>query len=329
MKIALDAMGGDNAPLEIVKGANLASYSYPEATICLIGDESRIKGCYEEMGVSIPSNIEIVHAGSFITMEEDPMVIAKEKKDSSISIGLNMLKENEADAFVSAGSTGAVHVASTLIVRKIKGVRRSAIAAVIPFEKPILMLDSGANPTVTADILNQWAVLGSAYSKILFKLDNPRVGLLNNGTEEHKGTPIASEAYQLLKSNTLINFVGNIESRELPYSPCDVLITDGFTGNITLKLIEGMGKLMFKSLKKVFLANIFTKLSSLAVKKQLKELKSTFDSSQYGGAPLLGLSKPVIKAHGNSKAEDIKNAVRQAIEYSQSGIIEKVTKTLS
>jgi glycerol-3-phosphate acyltransferase PlsX len=190
------------------------------------------------------------------------------------------------------------------------------------------MLDSGANPTVTPELLSQWAFIGSAYMRKVFGIENPRVGLLNNGTEEHKGTPTAQEAYALLKERNDINFVGNIESKELPNGPCDVIVTDGFTGNITLKLIEGMGKLIFSRLKSMFTANVGTKISYLLMKKELKKLKKDFDSSEYGGAILLGLAKPVIKAHGSSKAKEIRIAIGQTSEYVSSGIIDEVSAVL-
>ncbi len=326
MNIAIDAMGGDNAPYEIVKGIYLAANELSDIQFTLLGDENTIKECFTEF--EMLTNIKIVHTDCAITMEDDPMVIMKEKKGSSMSVGLQMLKEGTVDGFLSAGNTGALHTASTLIVRKIKGIRRSAISTIIPFEKPILMLDSGANPTVTADILNQWAVLGSVYMNKMLGITNVRVGLLNNGTEEHKGTDITREAYQLLKQNKNINFVGNIESKELPNSPCDVLVTDGFTGNITLKLLEGMAKFFFGSLKKVYKTNFKTKMSYLMTKKELKQLKNSFDSSKYGGAPLLGVAKPVVKAHGSSDAIDIKNAIRQTKEYIETKIIDRVAEAL-
>ena len=183
MKILVDAMGGDFAPFEIVKGVNIAADLNPDTEIVLVGDENKIKDCFKELEATVPSNVSVVHTDVYITMEDDPMVALKEKSDSSISIALKMLKDGQGDAFISAGSTGAVHAASSLIVRRIKGIRRSAIASVLPFKKPILMLDSGANPTVTEDILNQWAIIGSAYSSAKFGIERPTVGLLNNGTE--------------------------------------------------------------------------------------------------------------------------------------------------
>ena len=328
MNIAVDAMGGDNAPFQVVKGVYDAALENSEIQITLIGDEIKIKACMDELNASMPENVTIVHTDVFVTMEDDPMIVMKEKNDSSMAIGLKMLKEGNVDGFVSAGSTGALHAASTLIVRKIKGVRRSAIATILPFGDGMLMLDCGANPTVTADLLSQWAYIGSVYMKRVFGIENPRVGLLNNGTEEHKGTPIAQEAYTLLKERKDINFVGNVESKEFPNAPCDVIVTDGFTGNIALKLIEGMGKLIFSRLKTMFTANVGTKVSYLLMKNELKKLKKDFDSSEYGGAILLGLSKPVIKAHGSSKSKEIKIAIGQASEYASSGIIDEVSSAL-
>ena len=327
MKIVIDAMGGDNAPFEIVKGVCMAASSYPTVEFVLLGDESSINNCFKDF--EKPTNVCIIHTNSFVTMGDDPMVITKEKNDSSMAIGLNMLKNDECDGFLSAGSTGALHVGSTIIVRKIKGIRRSAIASMIPFEKPILLLDSGANTDVTEDILNQWAILGSVYMNKMYGVENVRVGLLNNGTEEHKGPFVYQNTYQVLRNNDSINFVGNIESKELSKSPCDVLITDGFTGNILLKSIEGMGKFLLGELKKVYKKNLKTKLSYLMVKNDIMTLKNSFDASSYGGAPLLGLNKPVVKAHGSSKHQDIISAINQLYVYIESGIIEKVANELN
>ncbi len=328
MKIAIDAMGGDNAPLEIVKGAYLAANDNKDIEIVLFGDEKSILNSFLEIGETIPENIQIVHTSVEITMEDDPMVVMKEKSESSMTLGLKALKDEEVDAFLSAGNTGALHVGSTLMIRKQKGIRRSAIATVLPFKKPILMLDSGANPEVNEDILEQWAIIGSAYSHLMFNIEKPRVGLLNNGIEEMKGTAVHQAAYKLLKKNKNINFIGNVESKQLTSCPCDVLVTDGFTGNITLKLIEGLGTFMFRSLKDMFTTNLITKASYMCIKKQLKDFRMMFDASEYGGAPLLGLNKPVIKAHGSSKEKDIRNAVKQAVKFYEHNVIEKMTENL-
>ena len=328
MRIAVDAMGGDNAPIEIVKGTYNVAIQNNDIFITLVGDKEKILNCFTEIGAIVPDNVELVHTDVEVTMEDDPMVVMKEKNNSSMALAVELLKENKVDALVSAGNTGALHTATTLMVRKIKGVRRSAIAAVLPFKKPILMLDSGANPVVTEDILNQWSVVGTHYAEIMFGVENPRVALLNNGTEEHKGTPLLQEAHQLLKANPNINFVGNVESKDLVNCPCDVLVTDGFTGNVVLKLVEGLGMFMFSSLKEMFTKNLITKLSYASMKQQLKEFRMMFDASEYGGAPLLGLSKPVIKAHGSSKARDIESAIKQANRYSSLKVIEKITDSL-
>lgn len=329
MNIAVDAMGGDNAPFEVVKGVVAAALINKNITITLVGDQNKIDECLKSIGASMPSNVVVVHTEDFITMEDNPMLILKEKKNSSMALGLEMLKNGEVDAFISAGSTGALHAGSTLIVRKIKGVRRSAIASILPFETPLLLVDSGANPVVTPELMLQWAILSSAYMQKVFGIKNPRVGLLNNGTEECKGTPTVQEAYKLLKNQENINFVGNVEAREIVNSACDILITDGFTGNIVLKLSEGLSKFILKKLKNGFLASAFTKIGYLFMKKELKEFKKNFDTSEFGGAPLLGLAKPVIKVHGNAKEAEIKNSVRQAVEYAKSGIIEEVSNLIN
>ena len=328
MRIAIDAMGGDNAPLEVVRGVSIASKQNSDVELVLIGDKEKIDNCFSQLQTSKPDNVSIIHTDVVVAMDDDPMVVMKEKNNSSMALGLKSLKDGGVDAFISAGSTGALHAASTLIVRKIKGIRRSAIASILPFEKPILLIDSGANPVVTEDILNQWAIIGSAYVNEMLGIEKPKVGLLNNGTEECKGTPTMQAAYKLLKENPYIDFIGNVESKEIPNSPCDVLVTDGFTGNIALKLAEGMGAFMFSTLKTIFTTNFKTKMAYLLSKDQLKGLKKTFDASSYGGAPLLGISKPVIKAHGSCKAENIAAAVSQAINYSNSQVITRVMEAV-
>ncbi len=325
MKIIIDAMGGDNAPFEIVKGACLASEKY-KSKLVLVGDKPKIESCMKQLDAD-SRIIDIVHTDVQITMEDDPLTVVRAKKDSSMTIGLNLLKD-DGDAFVSAGNTGALHVGSSLIIRTIKGVQRSGIATIMPFEKPVLLMDSGANVNVTADYLVQWALMGQVYMKNVMGVDAPTVGLLNNGAEEHKGTQIQIDAYQKLKNNSNIKFIGNVEGKELPTAPCDVVVTDGFTGNITLKLIEGVSKFFFGYMKKMYTHNVLTKMSYLAMKDQLREMKHNFDASEYGGAPLLGLQKPVIKAHGSSDAKAIMNAVRQAEAFVKTGVIEDITQSL-
>ncbi|MBQ3816008.1 MAG: phosphate acyltransferase PlsX [Clostridia bacterium] len=321
MNIIIDAMGGDNAPREIVKGAIAASQK-TKSRLTLVGSRGKIESILKEEGAD-PRVFDIVHTDSVITMEDDPLSVVRAKKDSSMSTGLRLLKEG-GDAFVSAGNTGALHAGSSLIVRTVKGVQRSGIATVLPFTRPILLMDCGANVNVTADYLVQWAMMGAIYMKNVVGVADPEVGLLNNGTEEHKGTQIQIDAYAKLRTAPGIRFHGNVEAKELPFGPCDVLVTDGFTGNITLKLIEGMSKYMFSLLKDMYMTNAMTKLSFFAMKDQLRKVKHDFDASEYGGAPLLGLQKPVIKAHGSSDARAITNAVRQAEAYISTGVTAEI-----
>ena len=325
MRLIIDAMSGDFAPVEIVKGALFAAKDLSgreDISLVLVGDEAKILACIKDEGAECPDNISIVHTEEVLTMEDDPMSIMKEKRNSSMGVALTLLKEG-ADAMISAGNTGALHAGSSLIVRKMKGVRRSALATILPLEKPLLLLDCGANPVVTSDILCQWAILGSIYMESVMGVKNPGVGLLNNGAEEHKGTPVAVEAHHALK-NMPINFVGNVEGKEVPTGVCDVLVTDGFTGNILLKYSEGFGKFFLGKLKKLFKKNIFSMLAYGLVKKSLMEIRDQFNASKYGGALFLGLAKPVIKSHGSSDAEAIRASVHQAVAFVEQNTIEKM-----
>lgn len=326
MNIIIDAMGGDNAPEEIVRGAVLASQN-AKSRLTLVGNRGKIESILRDEGAD-PRVFDIVHTDVEITMEDDPLSVVRGKKDSSMAVGLRLLKEG-GDAFVSAGNTGALHAGSSLIIRTVKGVQRSGIATVLPFSRPILLMDSGANINVTADYLVQWAVMGSVYMKNVLGVEHPEVGLLNNGAEEHKGTQVQIDAYAKLAAAPGIRFHGNVEGKELPFGPCDVLVTDGFTGNITLKLIEGMSKFMFSLLKDMYMTNTLTKLSFFAMKDQLRQVKHDFDANEYGGAPLLGLQKPVIKAHGSSDARAIMNAVRQAEAYISTGVTEQIAEQMA
>lgn len=322
MRILVDAMSGDNAPLEIIKGASLAKNEYSEHTIALVGDPNIISNIAVTNDIDL-SGIEIIESKSVITMEDHALCVVREKRDSSMSVGLKALHNGEADAFVSAGNTGALITGATIIVRRIPGINRAAIASVIPLSNPVLLMDSGANLTVSSDNICQFAFMGAKYMEKIYDIERPRIGQLNNGTEYNKGNALQVEAYQMLSESGL-NFVGNVEGKELPFDICDVLVTDGFSGNIFLKTVEGMGKFMLRLLKDVFYTNIATKVSALTMKNKIKELKSKFDSSEHGGAPLLGISKPVIKAHGSSDANAIKNAVRQAIHYVETDIINDI-----
>lgn len=322
MRVLIDAMSGDNAPLEMIKGAEMAAKEFDD-TIMLIGEENVISDVAVKNDIDL-TNIEIIHAPSVITMEDKPMCVVREKRDSSMGAGLKMLADGAVDAFVSAGNTGALITGATLIVRRISGINRAAIATVLPMTNPVLLMDSGANLTVTSDNILQFAFMGAKYMEKIYGIDRPRVGQLNNGTEYNKGNELQTESFQVLSESGL-NFVGNVESKEVPFGICDVLVTDGYTGNIFLKCVEGMGKFMMDLLKDVLKTNFATMVSALTMKEKLQDIKHRFDTSEHGGAPLLGISKPVIKAHGSSDAKAIKNAVRQAINFVKTGINTDIT----
>lgn len=322
MRILVDAMSGDNAPLEILKGAALAAEEFADHTIMLVGDENVISDIAVKNEIDL-SGITIIHSDSVITMEDSPLSVVRDKRDSSMSVGFKSLSKGEVDAFVSAGNTGALITGATIIVRRIYGINRAAIASILPLSNPVLLMDSGANLTVSSDNLCQFAFMGAKYMEKIYGIDRPRIGQLNNGTEYNKGNTLQTESYQILSESGL-NFVGNVEAKEVPFDVCDVLVTDGFTGNIFLKCIEGMGKFLMGTLKDVMTTNVVTMMSTLTMKEKIKEMKLRFDSSEHGGAPILGISKPVIKAHGSSDAKAIKNAVRQAIFFVETGIIDDI-----
>ena len=311
MKIILDAMGGDNAPAEILKGAAAATAAWPDVEILAVGDAEKIAACVKENAIEM-KNIEIVNATEVIEMCDEPARAVRSKKDSSMVVGLRMLAEGKGDAFVSAGSTGALHVGASLIVRTVKGVKRPALATVIPGKTPFLLLDCGANVECRASMLEAFGVMGSVYMNKVMGLEQPRVALVNNGAEESKGTPVYVEAHQLLKHNKAIHFVGNIEPRDIPAGAADVVVADGFTGNVVLKLTEGLAKYFGSKLKEMFKKSLGTKVGYLLLKGGVADFKKSMDADEYGGAPLLGTRRPVIKAHGSSNARAIQNAIRQA-----------------
>lgn len=321
MKILIDAMGGDFAPLEQIKGCIEAKKEYNFEAI-LVGNREKIEICAQNNGLDL-SGITIVHAENTIEMNDPPLSV-RSKPDTSLRVGFEMLANGEADAFVSSGSTGAVQTGATLFVKRIKGVTRSVIASVLPFKNPTLLLDSGANATFTAEMLRQYALMGSIYMKKLYDIPEPRVGLLNIGSEEHKGTEEHAAAYQLLKEDPRICFIGNVEGNTAMNGCCDVIVADGFSGNIFLKTVEGTGKLLLGSLKEMLKDGLTATIGKLLLKERLYQLKKRFDAAEYGGAPLIGISKPVIKAHGNSDSKAIKNAVRQALKYASSNVIETI-----
>lgn len=325
--IIVDMMGGDNAPAETVKGVCLAAEEL-NANYVLVGDRAQMEAAAEEAGLSL-ERFEIIDTSVVITMEDEPASVMREKADSSMGVGLRLLAEGKGDAFVSTGNTGALYTGANLIVRRIKGIRRPAIGAILPMQPPVLLLDSGANIDVTPENLEQFAVMGATYMRKMMGLENPRVGLLNNGAEEHKGTPLYQDAHRLLAANLTLNFVGNVEGNRVMFDACDVLVTDGFTGNILLKTMEGMGKLMIKTMKGLFYENLKSKLAALMVMKGIKGVKKNFDSSEFGGAPILGIAKPVIKAHGSSNAKAFKNAIRQAIACAETDLSADLSDSLA
>ena len=327
MRIIVDIMSGDNAPLEMLKGAvQAAGMDYADGVqFTLVGNEQTIKELAQKNQLDV-SGFEIRHAEDVITMHDDPMAIMKEKNESSLAVALKMLAAGEGDALVSCGNTGALFCGSTLIVKRVKGIQRAAIGAILPLQKPFLLMDSGASVKVNEDYMHQFAIMGSAYMKAIYGIDSPRVGLVNNGSEETKGGELQLATYQKLKESSFVNFIGNVEGNQLPMAACDVALTDGFVGNIVLKTIEGMGKMMSAELKGIFKSGLGGMLAYLLVKKQMTNFKKKFDSTEHGGAPILGISKTVIKAHGSSNAKAFSNAIRQAIKCEREGVVDIIAK---
>ncbi|WP_066507210.1 phosphate acyltransferase PlsX [Abyssisolibacter fermentans] len=310
MKIVVDAMGGDHGVVSTVKGAIDAVNEYG-VDVILVGKEGLILEQINKYNYK-GQKIKIVNADEIITNEDKPVKAIRNKKNSSIVIGMQLVKDGEGDAFISAGNTGAVLTGGLFVVGRIKGIDRPAIAPVYPCEKgPSILLDAGANADCKAKYLQQFAIMGSVYANKILDIDNPKVGLVNIGTEKGKGNELVKEAYDLIE-NSDVNFSGNIEARDVPKGIVDVMVCDGFVGNTILKLSEGLAKTLFSQLKDVFLSSIKTKLAALMLKSGLKKLKNSFDYSEYGGALLIGLKSPVIKAHGSSNPKAIKNAIRQA-----------------
>ena len=326
MNIVIDAFGGDNAPLEVIKGSIRAVESFP-IDITLVGDDEKIKKCASDNGLDI-SKLKLKYAPTVIDVCEAPTEIIKGKSDCSMAVGMKMLADGEGDAFVSAGSTGALVVGGTFIVKRIKGVKRAALAPILPTSTtPFMLLDAGANTDCRPEMLQQWAIMGSAYMNKIMGVDKPVVSLANIGAEESKGRELEIESYKLLK-NAPINFSGNIEARDIPTGVSDIVVADGYTGNMLLKLYEGMGKFMSRELKGILMNGFLSKLAALLILKKVKAFKKRMDYSEYGGSPLLGTAKPVIKAHGSSDANAFYNAVRQAYQFTSSGAINEMEKAL-
>lgn len=327
MRIIVDAFGGDNAPQEIVKGAVMAVKEYGH-TVILTGRQDEIRNVLEQNGLS-EEGLEIVDAPDVIEMHDEPKKVLRELRSSSMAVGLDLLAAGKGDAFVSAGSTGALLMGATFLVKRIKGVSRPALATVLPTAQgPSLLLDCGANAECRPEMLLQFAQMGSVYmSKVIGDGTPATVGLVNIGTEDTKGGSLQLETYALLKNSDL-NFVGNVEAREIPNGAAQVVVADGFTGNVVLKLIEGTVGYITKQIKGVFSSGIKGALAYLLVKSGIADFKKKLDASEHGGAPLLGISRPVIKAHGNSKAAAIKSAIRVAAEFAASDAIESIRQQM-
>ncbi len=328
MKIIVDAMGGDNAPVEIVKGALAAHRAYG-TEIVLVGRAAQVLGAVEGCGEkTLPAGVQIKDASEVVEIADDPATAFKKKKDSSLTVGLNMLKEGQGDGFVSAGSTGALLAGATLVVKRIRGVRRAALCPQIPvLGGKAVLCDAGANAECTPEYLLQFAFLGSLYAQKVMGVERPRVGLLNIGAESEKGDALRHETYAVLEETARagrLHFIGNIEASDAMLGGADVIVADGFTGNVMLKSLEGTAKLMSKELKGLFLSGTKTKLAALLMKDKMAEFKRMMDPGEVGGTPFLGITKPEIKAHGGSDARAIQNAVRRAAEFAASGFIADV-----
>ena len=333
MKIIVDAMGGDNAPQAIVQGALDAAREL-DVKVMLVGRTEEILKAVDACGEkTLPVGVEIHNATEVVEIADDPAFAFKQKKDSSLTVGLTLLRDGAGDAFVSAGSTGALLSGATLVTKRIRGIRRAAMAPQVPcLNGHFVLCDCGANAECTAEYLLQFAYLGSFYAKRMMGIENPRVALLNIGAESEKGDALRHEAYAALQAAReagRVNFTGNIEATDAMMGGADVVVADGFTGNVMLKSMEGTAKFLSKELKKMFLSGTRTKLSAVLVKKEMDNFKKLMDPSEIGGTPFLGITKPVIKAHGSSDARAVYNAVRQARDFAASGFIQDIQDNIA
>lgn len=328
IKIAVDAMGGDYAPGEMVRGAVEALKKKDQVTVILVGQKDKIAKELEQY--TYPADrLSIVHASEVIETGEPPVNAVRKKKDSSIVVGMNLVKKGEADAFVSAGSSGAILVGGQIIVGRIRGVERPPLAPLIPTRKGVsLLIDCGANVDARSSHLVQFARMGSIYMENVIGIKHPRVAIVNIGAEEEKGNALVKETYPLLKACGDINFTGSIEAREIPEGGADVIVCEAFVGNVILKLYEGVGATMLSMVKEGMMANLKSKIGALLAKPALKETMKAFDASQYGGAPLLGLKGLVVKTHGNSKSVEVCNSILQCITFKEQQINEKIKESL-
>ena len=324
MRIAVDAMGGDNAPYEIVVGALDAVKSNPDITVVLVGKEDEINKIIDEK-TKDRSGIEVVNATEIIEFDDVPTKAVRSKKDSSLVVAMKLVKDKQADAFLSAGSTGAILVGGLFIVGRIKGIDRPALTGFFPNPKGYtVLLDIGANADCKARNILEFGVMGSLYAEKVLGIKNPSVGLLNNGTEEGKGNDLTKEAFALMKGSDQINFYGNIEGRDMPAGTVDVAVTDGFTGNVVLKTTEGVASTIMKMMKDALMSSTKGKIAGAMIKSDMKALKDGFSADAIGGAPFLGVDGVVLKAHGNSRAIAITNAILQARRFKESNYIEEL-----
>lgn len=334
MKIILDAMGGDNAPQAPVLGAIEAVKRY-NADIILVGRGQEILEVLKKNGLdTLPEGVEIAHADDVVDMHDDPATVIHKRKNSSMIIGLKMLADGKGDAFVSAGSTGALLTGATLLVKRVRGIRRAAMAPAMPTKAgtKVIICDCGANAECTPEFLLQFGLVASAYSKFTLGVENPRVGLLNIGSEDSKGTQLQKDAYALLKDASdrgLLNFTGNVEAREVPLGAVDVVVCDGFSGNILIKSIEGTAMFMGSMLKRMFKKNLGSKLGYLLCKSGVQDMMKLLDYREIGGTQFLGIKKPVIKAHGSSDALAFRNAVKQAMTAAEGDFTAQLEKNLA